>query len=577
MAVVSLLLLTALLPYLGRSAYVDMGIVNGTETKPHSRPYMVSVQRSGRHICGGFLVSEHFVMTAAHCWNQGEKLTVVLGMHELPKSTSTKGRMEVKFYHIHPMYDSNTLFNDIMLLQLNGTAKKSKQINWISIPNKDKDIKAKSVCSVAGWGKQKSSGTRSARLMEVDVSIIDKKACQKYWDRAYSVSRMVCAGGHGGFCQGDSGGPLVCKGTAVGIVSFTDDGDCSYPKRPNVYTKISKFLPWIKGIMGTNFNSSRRIVSQSFSTGSELGSTSRAGVKAVEVDRKAVRAIPPGSMPEADGDVGEVVLTSTNTSSSPERLTDKMNTLHQVLLAALFCALAFDATYEEEIINGRKAKKNSLQHMASVQVNGKHKCGGFLIDASYVLTAAHCDDRDNMSVVLGAQDISRNNLIRYEVKSKHKHPSYKDPKTGNDIMLLKLSSSVKQSKSVKIVKIPNKDKPLKPKTKCQVAGWGKTEKQNSVNDLLVTDVSTVSFDDCQKEWAIVKIKLPPNVLCAGGYGTKSGACQGDSGGPLVCGGTAVGIVSFNLNGNCDYPNVPNVYTKISKFTTWIKKIITKGT
>ncbi|KAL6469332.1 hypothetical protein MHYP_G00228560 [Metynnis hypsauchen] len=250
MAVVSLLLLTALLPYLGRSAHVDVGIVNGTETKPHSRPYMVSVQRKGQHICGGFLVSEHFVMTAAHCWNQEEKLTVVLGAHEL-KSISNADRKEVKFYHVHPMYDSSTLFSDILLLQLKRTAKKSKEINWISIPNKDKDIKAKSVCSVAGWGKQKSKGKPSGHLMEVDVSIKDQKTCQKFWHTNYSVQRMMCAGGHGGFCQGDSGGPLVCKGTAVGIVSFTDVGDCSYPKLPNVYTKISKFLPWIKGIMGS--------------------------------------------------------------------------------------------------------------------------------------------------------------------------------------------------------------------------------------------------------------------------------------------------------------------------------------
>ncbi|XP_036442613.1 granzyme B-like [Colossoma macropomum] len=258
-------------------------------------------------------------------------------------------------------------------------------------------------------------------------------------------------------------------------------------------------------------------------------------------------------------------------------LTDRMNALHQVLLAAVFSVLAFGATYGEEIIHGRKAKKNSLQYMASVQVNRKHKCGGFLIHACYVLTAAHCDHGGSMSVVLGAHNISRKNLIRYEVKKMHKHPSFKDLKTGNDIMLLKLSRAVKQSKSVKTVKIPNKDKPLKPNTKCQVAGWGKTEKQNSVNDLLVTDVSTVSLKHCRKEWAKAdQTKLPPNVLCAGGYGTKSGACQGDSGGPLVCGGTAVGIVSFNLNGNCDYPNVPNVYTKISKFTTWIKKIIKKG-
>uniref|UniRef100_A0A3B4DR66 trypsin n=1 Tax=Pygocentrus nattereri TaxID=42514 RepID=A0A3B4DR66_PYGNA len=239
-----------------------------------------------------------------------------------------------------------------------------------------------------------------------------------------------------------------------------------------------------------------------------------------------------------------------------------MNARQQVLLAAVFSTLTYDATHGEEISNGKKAKKNSLQYMASVQVNEKHKCGEFPIDASYVLTAAHCDE--GMSVVLGAHNISANNLIQYEVKKIYKHPSYKDPKTGNDIMLLKLSSSVKQGKFVKIVKIPSKDKPLKPKTKYVV------------NDLLVTDVSTVSLKDCKKKWDKAnQTKLPPNVLCAGGYGTKSGACQVEQV-ILVCSGTAVGIVSFNYNRNCDYPNVLNVYTQISKFTIWIKKTIKKG-
>ncbi len=51
-------------------ASVQVGIVNGTESKPHSRPYMVSIQRNKEHICGGFLVSEQFVMTAAHCFKE---------------------------------------------------------------------------------------------------------------------------------------------------------------------------------------------------------------------------------------------------------------------------------------------------------------------------------------------------------------------------------------------------------------------------------------------------------------------------------------------------------------------------
>ncbi|KAL0151347.1 hypothetical protein M9458_053341, partial [Cirrhinus mrigala] len=68
MTIISLLLLASLLPHLTFTAHVDVGIVNGTEAKPHSRPYMVSLQNNIRqHKCGGFLISDRFVMTAAHC------------------------------------------------------------------------------------------------------------------------------------------------------------------------------------------------------------------------------------------------------------------------------------------------------------------------------------------------------------------------------------------------------------------------------------------------------------------------------------------------------------------------------
>uniref|UniRef100_A0A8C1L6E5 Si:dkey-78l4.13 n=1 Tax=Cyprinus carpio TaxID=7962 RepID=A0A8C1L6E5_CYPCA len=244
--IISVLLLVTLLPYLTVPASVQVGIVNGTEAKPHSRPYMVSIQSNNKHKCGGFLVSEQFVMTAAHCFKEGEKLTAVVGAHDL---THDSRHMDVKFYHIHPGYESKSLLNDIMLIQLHEKVNKSKEVNWISIPKKNKDIKTKVKCSVAGWGKKNTKGAASAKLMEVDVTIIDAKQCKKSWEKMYSISRMVCAGGRGGFCQGDSGGPLVCNNVAVGVVSFNELNNCNSPTRPNVYTKISKFLSWIKAIL----------------------------------------------------------------------------------------------------------------------------------------------------------------------------------------------------------------------------------------------------------------------------------------------------------------------------------------
>lgn len=135
-----------------------------------------------------------------------------------------------------------------------------------------------------------------------------------------------------------------------------------------------------------------------------------------------------------------------------------------------------------------------------------------------------------------------------------------------------------------------------------MSGWGKTiTAGETVNELRVVDVPVINKKVCKELWP----GLPANVICAGGYGTDKGFCQvcfpsnywrcnlacyrklklkkttqksssssqGDSGGPLVCKGIAVGVVSFNKKRNCDYPDVPNVFTDISKYRLWINSIL----
>ncbi|XP_017556884.1 granzyme B(G,H)-like [Pygocentrus nattereri] len=249
MTLISLFLLAALLPYLSHSASVEVGIVNGTEVKPHSRPYMVSIQKKRKHVCGGFLVSEKFVMTAAHCRKKIKQLTVVLGAHDLSNKKDGSIRMKVKKYYRHPDYNIDTHDNDIMLLKLRGRAKKSKTVNWISIPKRNEDIKTNTVCSVAGWGRTGSFKSGSNRLLETKITIVAKKQCKKLWEN-YLTRRMVCAVHPGGSCKGDSGGPLVCGDIAVGIVSFGQKNMCDAPTKPKIFAKISAFLPWIKSIIG---------------------------------------------------------------------------------------------------------------------------------------------------------------------------------------------------------------------------------------------------------------------------------------------------------------------------------------
>uniref|UniRef100_A0A672LFT5 trypsin n=1 Tax=Sinocyclocheilus grahami TaxID=75366 RepID=A0A672LFT5_SINGR len=227
---------------LSLSAHVDVGIVNGTEAKPHSRPFMVSLQKNWRHICGGFLISDRFVMTAAHCW-KNEKLTAVVGAHDLRQNEESV-RIGVKSYHMHPDFNMHTLQNDIMLLRLEKEVEQNKNVMKISL-QRNKDIEADSVCRVAGWGRLSFKGKKSFRLMEADVKIMNNTECKKKWKDNFSVSQMICVDGNGGSCSEDGGGPLVCKDTAVGVTSFGDPKICNSHERPEVYIKISAYSEWI--------------------------------------------------------------------------------------------------------------------------------------------------------------------------------------------------------------------------------------------------------------------------------------------------------------------------------------------
>ncbi|XP_056112646.1 mast cell protease 2-like [Rhinichthys klamathensis goyatoka] len=248
--IISLLLLASLLPHLTFTAHVNVGIVNGRKAKPHSRPYMVSLQVYGQHICGGFLISDQFVLTAAHCRKKTEELTVVVGAHDLRKMNEGGVRIKVESYYKHLDYSENPYRNDIMLLRLKKKVEKNKHVEWISIPKTEGDIPADSVCSVAGWGSLVTNGTSSPVLMETNVKIMNNKKCKHIWGLTFSAGQMMCVYGDGGSCGGDSGGPLVCGDTAVGVTSFGDPDLCNSPKLPEVYMKVSAYLPWIHKFIG---------------------------------------------------------------------------------------------------------------------------------------------------------------------------------------------------------------------------------------------------------------------------------------------------------------------------------------
>ncbi|XP_023684619.1 mast cell protease 1A-like [Paramormyrops kingsleyae] len=232
----------------------ESGILGGETAKPHSRPYMASLQVRGAHKCGGFLIRKDFILTAAHCTKDFRSLTVVLGNNNIKKKKwlRQKSGIKVKWCCSHPNNSKNQYDFDIALCKLVKSVTLNKKVNVIELPKQGEIVQDPTRCLILGWGKTKPNGAAEDNLREVTVPIQSNGECKKTWREHFNEKTMLCTkfDGKRGFCQGDSGGPLVCNKKAYGIASFTAD-PCTTP-HPNVYVKISNFIPWITKTMKKN-------------------------------------------------------------------------------------------------------------------------------------------------------------------------------------------------------------------------------------------------------------------------------------------------------------------------------------
>uniref|UniRef100_A0A8I6AHB8 Mast cell protease 8 n=1 Tax=Rattus norvegicus TaxID=10116 RepID=A0A8I6AHB8_RAT len=222
-------------------------ILWGTESKPHSRPYMAFINfydsNSDLNRCGGFLVAKDIVMTAAHC--NGRNIKVILGAHNIKKRENTQVISVLKAKP-HENFNSDSLVNDIMLLKLERKAQLNGVVKTIALPRSQDWVKPGQVCTVAGWGTL-ANCTLSNTLQEVNLEVQKGQKCQGM-SRNYNDSIQLCVGNPNerkATAGGDSGGPFVCNGVAQGIVSYRL---CTWTP-PRVFTRISSFIPWIQKTM----------------------------------------------------------------------------------------------------------------------------------------------------------------------------------------------------------------------------------------------------------------------------------------------------------------------------------------
>uniref|UniRef100_A0A8C4Y5Q5 chymotrypsin n=1 Tax=Gopherus evgoodei TaxID=1825980 RepID=A0A8C4Y5Q5_9SAUR len=232
-------------------------IVNGEEAVPGSWPWQVSLQvrRVGNwHFCGGSLVSQRWVVTAAHC-GVTKSNVVVLGEHDRSSSKEKVQKLAIQQVFTHPQYDSSTVNNDIALIKLATAAVLGSTVAPVCLAAAGEQYQSRQRCVTSGWGKTRYNALSTpSKLQQTVLPLLTNQECKNYWD-GNILDSMICAGAAGSSsCMGDSGGPLVCKENGVwnlvGIVSW-GSSSCATTS-PGVYARVSLLRPWINSIMANN-------------------------------------------------------------------------------------------------------------------------------------------------------------------------------------------------------------------------------------------------------------------------------------------------------------------------------------
>lgn len=222
-------------------------IVGGDDAEIEDVPYQVSLSLWGYLYCGGSIISENWVVTAAHCATQSpSRYTIRAGSNRATLNGSTH---KVDKIISHENYGNVQGF-DIALMHVTNPFKFNEKRKPIPLFEQNEEAVAGSIAVISGWGDDYPKGVNI--LQRAKVPIISKRKChENYLDMGGIPDNEICAGySHGGTdsCQGDSGGPLAINGRLAGITSW--GRGCAQAKYPGVYTEVAAHRSWIKSITG---------------------------------------------------------------------------------------------------------------------------------------------------------------------------------------------------------------------------------------------------------------------------------------------------------------------------------------
>ncbi|XP_025039501.2 suppressor of tumorigenicity 14 protein homolog isoform X1 [Pelodiscus sinensis] len=244
-----------------RSYSKQSRIVGGLNSEVGEWPWQVSLHAKGQgHICGASLISDTWLVSAAHCFKDDRQMSysdamlwkAFLGLRNQGNQKNEKVQeRSIKRLIPHTQFNEYSYDYDIAVLELQSPVTFTTTVRPICLPDSTHDFPAGKEIWVTGWGATIEGGPGATILQKAEIRVINQTQCNILLTDQIT-SRMLCGGvltGGTDACQGDSGGPLVSveknnRLFLAGVVSWGDG--CAQRNKPGVYTRVSKLRDWIR-------------------------------------------------------------------------------------------------------------------------------------------------------------------------------------------------------------------------------------------------------------------------------------------------------------------------------------------
>ncbi|XP_035477819.2 coagulation factor IX [Scophthalmus maximus] len=240
----------------GGGGRVSPRIVGGDLEKPGGSPWQVLIRRSdGRGFCGGTLVSDQWVVSAAHCFEESAD-HVTIGDYDKQRPDPGEQQIKIQKVFVHPHFHSFTFDSDVALVLLARPVIRGPTAAPACLPDAHLSqylLRENHWGVASGWGLTRFMGRSSRFLRKVALPVVSYESCRASTEQVIT-DNMFCAGyldDGVDACSGDSGGPFVVnyRGTwfLTGVISWGEK--CAADGKYGVYTRLGNFLDWMRDTM----------------------------------------------------------------------------------------------------------------------------------------------------------------------------------------------------------------------------------------------------------------------------------------------------------------------------------------